>query len=376
MLHRAHMIQSRQRLVELVRELRDADTLGLDVEGDGLYRYRSRLCTLQIGDANAVEVIDALAIEDLSPLAPLLGEDGPRKVLHDVSFDRKMLETRGLPLGHVFDTSVAARFLGETSTGLATLLDARFGVKLNKKYQKADWGERPIDDDRLAYLVADVRHLPALAAQLEEQAAALDLLEEIDDETRYAMERALDPEVVRAPWTRIKGVRELRGEGLAILRALADAREREAEAANVPPFRIASNRVLFEAARRRPKRLKDLRRIRGLSKIPSATLEGALAAARRDGPPTDELGGSVPPSEERAERKLREKALSKWRKAEADVRGVVEQAVLPGHCLRDLARVSDLSEAGIAQIRGIGRKRVERYAAAWVELLLAADASG
>ena len=376
MLHPGHMIQSRQGLVELVSELEGRGTLGLDVEGDGLYRYRSRLCTLQIGDADGVAVIDALAIDDLSPLAPLLDSGGPRKVVHDVSFDRKMLATRDLPLGGVFDTSVAARFLGETSTGLASLLEARFGVKLNKKFQKADWGERPIDDERLAYLVADVRHLPALAAQFEEQASALDLLEEIEEEARYAMDRALDPEVVRAPWTRIKGVRELRGEGLAVLRALADAREAEAEEADVPPFRIASNRVLFEAARRRPKRLKDLRRIRGLSKMPDDRLERALKAARRDGPPTTDHSDPAPPSEERAERKLREKALSKWRKAEADARGVVEQAVLPGHCLRDLARLSDLSEAGVASVRGLGDKRARRYGPDWIALLIAADASG
>jgi len=367
------MIQSRERLVELVRKLRDAETLGLDVEGDGLYRYRSRLCTLQIGDAEEVAVIDALAITDLSPLAPLLGEQGPRKVVHDVSFDRKMLATRKLPLANVFDTSVAARFLGESSTGLATLLEARFGVKLNKKYQKADWGERPIDEERLAYLVADVRHLPALASQFEQQGRELDLLEEFDEETRYAMDRALDPEVVREPWTRIKGVRELKGEGLAALRALADAREREAEEADVPPFRIASNRVLFEAARRRPRSIKDLRRIRGLSKMPKAALEEALVAARRDGPPTAGPTDPAPPSEERAERKLREKALSKWRKAQADARGVVEQAVLPGHCLRDLARLSELSASAVAGVRGLGQKRADAYGAAWIELLRAAD---
>ena len=366
------MIQSRQALVALVAELRDAELVGLDAEGDGLYRYRSRLCTLQIGVGDDVAVVDTLAIDDLSPLAPLLGEDGPVKVVHDVSFDRKMLATRDLPLGNVFDTSVAARFLGETNTGLAALLESRFGVKLHKKYQKADWGERPLDQPQLDYLVSDVKHLPALAKQLESRAVELDLLDEIHVETRYALERALEPEAVFQPWTRVKGARELSGSGQAIVKALADARERVAREADVPPFRIASNRVLFEAARRRPKRLRDLRKLRGLSDMPDGALRDALAAARRDGPPTIEKK-PAPPAERRAERKAREKALMAWRKAEAAAREINMQAVLPGHCLRDLAGVSTLDLAAIGAVPGLGEKRLARHGATWLGLLRGAD---
>lgn len=352
-----------------------AEVLGLDVEGDGFFRYRSRLCTLQIGDAASVDVVDTLAIEDLSAMARLLGPEGPVKIVHDVSFDNKMLASRGLPLGNVFDTSVAARFLGEPNTGLAALLAARFDVKLDKKYQRADWGARPLTDDQLAYLAADVVHLPELARQLREAAAAVDILEEIDEETRYAMDRALDPEVERAPWTRIKNARELSGQALAVLVALADVREEAARDEDVPPFRITSNAVLFEAARRHPRRVADLRRIRGLSALSDAALSAALEAAERDGPPSAEPSEPPPPPEVRAERKAREKRLGQWRTEEAKARRVDLQVVLPGHCLRDLAGMTAPDLEKIAATPGLGAKRLAKYGERLLETLRAADAA-
>lgn len=365
------MIRSREELVALLETLGGLARVGLDVEGDGLYRYRSRLCIIQIGDAERVAVIDALALEDLSPLAPFLSEEGPEKIVHDVSFDRKMLASRGLPLGRVFDTAVAARFLGEPSTGLAALLAKHFEVELDKKFQQADWGERPLDEERLAYLTADVRHLPALAETLTASARELGVLEEIGIETIYAMERALEPEKEREPWTRVKGARDLGAGQKAFLRALADVRESEAIARDVPPFRVASNRVLFEAARRRPKRVQDLRRVRGLRKLDDAHLERALSMAERDGPPNEEAP-DLPPPAVRAERKAREKALNSWRAEEAKARGVDVQVVLPGHCLRDLARLTDTSD--LAMISGFGAKRIELYGEPLLGLIRDADA--
>lgn len=348
--------------------------LGVDAEGDGLYRYRSRLCMMQICGGELEALIDTLALDDLTPLQPLLGEDGPLKVLHDVSFDAKMLDQRGLSLGRVFDTAVAARFLGEKSTGLAALLEKYFEVQLDKKHQQADWGERPLDEDQKRYLVEDVRYLPELAKLFEARAAELDVLEEIDEETRYAMRRALEPEVEREPWTRIKGARDLSGHALAVLVALANVREREAAQQDVPPFRVTGNRVLFEAARRRPRTLAQLRKIRGLRQLDDAQLLDALEAAERDGVPQEDAT-PPPPAEERAQRKAREKALTEWRKKEAAERGVNVQVVLPGHCLRDVAKIEQLEDEALASVDGFGKKRLARYGSTLLDVLRAADAA-
>jgi ribonuclease D len=364
------LIDDPDALGALAARLADAERVALDVEGDGLYRYRARVCTLQLSTGRESALVDALALESLDALSPLLAAEGPIKVVHDVSFDAKMLAQRGLGLGRVFDTAVAARFLGERSTGLAALLEKHFGVALDKAHQQADWGERPLSEAQVDYLLDDVRHLPALADEMEARARALDVLEEIEEETRYAMARALEPETPRAPWTRVKGARDLAPAQQAVLRALANVREREAEARDVPPFRVASNRVLFEAARRRPRAVKDLRRIRGLRRLSDARLQEALDEAQREGPPREEPPAPPPPPEDRAKRKAREKALTAWRAEEAERRGVDPQVVLPGHCLRDLAQLGDRDALG--HVPGLGDKRIARYGEALRALLAAA----
>ncbi|MBX3274067.1 MAG: ribonuclease D [Sandaracinaceae bacterium] len=370
------MIRSATALAALAEALAEAEVLGLDAEGDGFFRYRTRLCTLQLADGERAHVIDTLAIEDLSPLAPLLGPEGPLKVVHDVSFDRKMLASRGLPLAPVFDTAAAARMLGEPSTGLAALLEARFEVVLDKRHQRADWGARPLTDDQLAYLAADVVHLPALARELREAALALDVLEEIDEETRYAMERALEPEPVREPGSRIKGAMDLTPPARALLFALAEAREEVAREQDVPPFRVAPNAALLEAAKRRPRRAEDLRRIRGLHRMPSDALRAALAEAERRAAAPPEPPPPAPDPAVRRVLRARESALTSWRAAEAAARGVDVQVVLPGHCLRDLSALAVVDAASVAAVPGLGDKRVARYGERLLALLCDGSSRG
>jgi len=351
----------------LAGELAETSRVALDIEGDGFHRYRARLCTLQLGAGETVAVVDTLAVSGLAPLAALLGEGGPVKVVHDASFDARMLARRGITLARVFDTSIAARFLGETATGLASLLSRHLGVTLVKEEQQGDWGARPLSPEQIDYLVADVTHLVPLAALLEARLEACDLIEEVHEETRYMLARALDPEPVREPWTRIKGARELSPTSLALLAALADVREREAERRDVPPFRIAPNGALFEAARRDVREVGQLRRIRGLRGLDEEALASAIALSER-GPPVEEEP-AAPPPEERARRRAREKALSTWRRTEAERRGINEQAVLPGHCLRDLAGFNGVGLDALARVDGLGAKRIDRYGGALIALL-------
>ncbi len=354
-----------------VAELSKAPRVALDAEGDGFYRYRARLCTLQLATGARVDIVDTLAIEDLSALALLLGPTGPVKVVHDASFDARMLARRGLPLARVFDTAVAARFLGESATGLSSLLARHLGIDLAKEQQQADWGVRPLSEERLAYLVADVAHLLPLAALLEQRLAELDLLEEAEEESRYVLAKALEPEPERAPWTRIKGARDLPPSQLALLCALAEVREREAEQRDVPPFRVAPNGALFEAARRGVHDARALRKIRGLRDLDDARLTEAIELARR-GPPADPQPAPPPPPE-RSQRRAREKALIEWRRKEAERRGVDEQAVLPGHCLRDLASPDIRTQDDLARVEGLGAKRIARYGDALIAALSAAS---
>ncbi|XXY95757.1 ribonuclease D [Sorangium sp. So ce296] len=382
-------------LARVVERAARADALAVDVEANGLFAYRPRLCTVQLafreGDGVAVAIVDALRAP-VAPLAPLLGAAGPPKVLHDLTFDARMLAEAGAPLAGVRDTSVAARMLGRAATGLAALVSAELGVKLDKQLQQHDWGRRPLADAELRYLADDVLHLLPLDARLAEHGRALGIEDEIAEECAYKLASALGPpRDPRPAYARIKGAQALDPEGRAILRRLVLAREAAAEEADQPAFKIVAGEVLLELAQRRPTRADDVRAVRGAA----AGRAGGLVAAwlraieqgRGDGDvPEDEralFAQTRPSRREIAVRRAMETRIAAWRRAEAKARQVDEQVVLPGHCAQDLVEIALAGgRAGggavadaIARIPGLGARRLARYGAALAALVTAALAS-
>ena len=365
------IVENEEALEALVQRLADEPELAFDLEGDGLYRYRSQLCAVQLADAGGeVQVIDTLALADRSPLAPLLGKGGPRKIVHDVSFDARLLAENALELGNVFDTSVAARFLGEQKAGLAALLEKYFDVKLPKSKQSADWGRRPLRPEDLEYLAADVRHLLDLGERLESAVQEAGIEAEVRVETDYLLHRALtDEEDTRPPWTRVKGFDALDDVELAVLREVAAEREKAARKSDVPPFKIVGNRELLEMARRRPKNGAELAEIKGATRGRARRFKRVWLEAIRRGEaarsvPADEWAIAFPkppPREVRDRSKRLQRALTAWRDEEARAREVDRQVVLPGHCVRDLAAERPHDREALGAVPGLGEVRVERY---------------
>ncbi|WP_437972470.1 ribonuclease D [Sorangium sp. So ce260] len=382
-------------LARLVERAARADALAVDVEANGLFAYRPRLCTVQLafleGDDIAVAVVDALRVP-VAPLAPLLGAAGPPKVLHDLTFDARMLAEAGAPLASVRDTSVAARMLGFAATGLAALLSAELGVKVDKQLQQHDWGRRPLSDAELRYLADDVLHLLPLDARLAERGRALGIEDEIAEECAYKLATALGPpRDPRPAYARIKGAQALDPEGRAILRRLVAAREAAAEQADVPAFKVVASEVLLELAQRRPARADDVRAVRGAAAGRAASSVAAWLRAieqgRSDGDvPEDERAlfqPARPPRKELAVRRAMESRITAWRRAEAKARKVDEQVVLPGHCAQELVELAlarghaegAAVDAAIARIPGLGARRLARYGGALAALVTAAPPS-
>ncbi|APR77111.1 Ribonuclease D [Minicystis rosea] len=359
-----------------------AERIAVDVESNGLFVYRPALCVLQMAwpedGAMVVAVVDTLATS-VAPLARLFGEGGPIKVLHDLTFDARLLAEAGAPLARVRDTSVAARLLGHKATGLSALLATELGVHHDKRLQQHDWTRRPLRDAEIDYLAGDVRHLLALDERLEHAATAIDVEAEIADECTYKLTTALSPRQKPRPgYVRVKGAAALDAIGRAVLRRVWLAREAAAAKEDVPPFKVTSNEALLEVAQKRPASMEALRRIRGalagLAGRHAAAWLAAVAEGLRDGDTPEEeraLWSPAPPSrEEIARRRARESQVSAWRKVEAAQRGVDEQAVLPGHCAEDLVEALAAHDArpdeallreAIAQIPGLGSRRRERY---------------
>ena len=266
------MITDSAQLASLIEQIETADRVAVDTEADSLHSYREKLCLLQISvpapgsRANRVDadlsaapdresarpvcdfIVDPLANTDLEPLRRAL--EAREIVLHGADYDLRMLR-RGLNLAakRVFDTLIAARLLGIREFSLAALVKRYFGLTLLKGSQKANWAQRPLPARMAEYAINDVHYLLPLAEKLE---AELDRCER-RDWLQQSCQRAIELAAVARTrnqdelW-RIRGSGVIRGRAAAVLRALWQWREREAEKADRPPFHILRNEDLLEAA--------------------------------------------------------------------------------------------------------------------------------
>lgn len=374
------VVADAQGIADVARRLASIEVLPLDVESNGLHAYRAVLCTVQLalvedGAVREVFVIDAITAGDeaLAPLRALFGDDGPQKIVHDLAFDARILAKHGAPLGNVYDTAIAARFLGTPSTSLASLVSARLGVSLSKELQHHDWGARPLGEELHPYLAADVAYLPALAGSLRVDVEQKGIAEEVAAETRYRLETASaarDDDDPRPTYARIKGANDLDPLALSTLRHLAEVREKAAQRWNVPSFKVVGNDTLLMLSKKRPQSVPELRAMRGLDRGRGVSITGELLGAiqrgarDRDVPEAERAAFFTPPPPVPRElieaRRAREHRLTAWRRAEAKKREVDEQVVLPGHCLQEIADRAPTSREELATIGGIGAIRVTR----------------
>jgi len=111
-------------LAALVRRLGGIAEIAVDTEGDSLHHYPARLSLVQLAASGVgAWLVDPLAVDDLGPFGQVFGDPRTTTVLHAGDNDLVDLKRRhGLPFARVFDTSVAARFLGAPALGLDVLL--------------------------------------------------------------------------------------------------------------------------------------------------------------------------------------------------------------------------------------------------------------
>jgi len=242
------MIETDAQLAEILPALREVDRIAVDTEADSLHCYYEKLCLVQLSFGGNDYLIDPLAQLDLAPLSAALAEK--EIVLQGADFDLRLLRRSiNFIATRIYDTVIAARLLGIRAFSLAALVEQYFGVSLTKGSQKANWAKRPLPKHMAEYAMNDTRYLLPLAEKLEAQLRERGRLEWF----RQSCQRALEQTAVQRvrdedeTW-RITGAGTLDGRTSAVLRELWQWRDKEAQAADRPPFHILQNHLLLRAA--------------------------------------------------------------------------------------------------------------------------------
>jgi len=192
-------------------ELEGQVEIGVDLEGDSMFHYQEKVCLFQIATSSLNFVVDPLAVKDLSSLAPVFADDRVRKIFHGADYDiRSLYRDFAIEVRSLFDTQIAARFLGMKETGLASLLQDKFGVESDKRYQKKDWSRRPLPDPMLEYAVQDICYLLPLARTLRDELAEKDLLFCVEEECGLLAEVRPQPNKTKPFFLHFKGASRFR----------------------------------------------------------------------------------------------------------------------------------------------------------------------
>lgn len=242
-------VDNEQAMRDLLAWIAPLDRVAIDIEADSLYHYYEKVCLIQITGGGRNFVVDPLAEITLDALLGLLA--GKTLLLHGADYDLRMLRNSfGFrPAGRLIDTMIAGQLLGLEKLGLSSLVEQFFGEKLGKGGQKSDWSKRPLSRAQLHYAFNDTRFLPPLADHLLAELDRLGRTEWLTQSCAAAVAATAEdrPAEPLHDW-RIKGVRDLTPSQANFVRQIWQWREREAQQADRPPFKILDNENLMQLA--------------------------------------------------------------------------------------------------------------------------------
>lgn len=349
----------------LAARLRGLPLIAVDTEAAGFHRYFDRLSLLQISSREENFLVDPLAVSELAPLGELLADPEVETLFHDADYDVRILDRDlGFRVRGLWDTQIAAAFLGERSLGLGNVVEKYLGFRLPKEFQRADWAERPLSDGMKEYAATDTAHLPALrdrlGAALQERGRLAWAEEEFRrrEDTRWSGD-----EGEREAFLRIKGARDLTPRGLAILREVHAWREEVARGRDQATFRVLSNQAMLEMGLRPPRTEAALVAIGGVS-------PGLVQRRGRDILDAVERGEEVPdaklprfPRGERQERDpaldARVEALKSARNRRAEELDLDPGFVISRALLEAVGRSQPTTPDELAAVPGVRRWQVE-----------------
>jgi ribonuclease D len=248
---------------EVLALLADEPRYALDTEFHRERTYHPKVALVQLAWPGGIALVDPLAV-NLQPIATLFRGPGVA-VVHAAQQDLDVLTRAvGVVPNRLFDTQLAAGFLGHATPSLGNLLSAELGVKLPKADRLSDWLRRPLSAAQQTYAAADVAHLLELQDRLVAQLEDLGRLAWAEAECEELRIRPTGPGDPNDAWLKLKDVRTLRGRSRGVARAVAAWRERRAAELDLPVRFVLPDLAVLGIAQRPPTSTDELRQTRGV----------------------------------------------------------------------------------------------------------------
>ncbi len=355
-------IATPESLHKMISDLQTQTFVGVDTESNSLFAYRERVCLIQFSTPDLDYLVDPLALADLSLLAPLFVDSKIEKIFHAAEYDLICLRRDfGFNVVSIFDTMLASRILGRKNLGLGSLLMEFFEADSNKKYQRADWGKRPLSEEQKDYARQDTHYLIRLRHQLHDQLRAAGRLQLALEEFQRIVTAPLPAPSRKSTDWQISGSQKLTFRQKNVLHQLWLFREQAAEKRDVPPFKVLSNQNLLAVAAASPINPQALRSVAGLSGSIADRYQSSLLAAVQKG-----LRTAAAPTEPRRAKPSqiflqRLDDLRQWRTRKARQLELESDVILPRESLEAIARSNPPDLATLGTLLGVQKWRMEQF---------------
>ncbi|MCB0174779.1 MAG: ribonuclease D [Anaerolineae bacterium] len=358
-------------LNKLINVLSNESLVAVDTESDSLYSYFEKVCLIQFSTQHNDYLVDPLAV-DISDLAPFFADESIQKIFHAAEYDFLSLKRDyGFEFSNLFDTMLAARILGWSHYGLGSLLNKHFNLKLDKRFQRYNWGRRPLSKKALNYACLDTHYLIPLREiqikALNEQNRLQEAVEAFERMTQVEPTiKTFDPD----DFWRVKNSRELHPQEQAVLRELFILRDKIARKLDRPAFKVMNDASLVELARIQPLSLNALKQTKGLgSKLIQHNGLEILEAINQ--------GQAAPPPKYPANHHHRPddrilnryELLRRWRNDLAASRGVEPDVIMNNHALMSIAQKNPRTMGTLTKIGVLGDWQRETYGQRLLQVL-------
>jgi ribonuclease D len=280
-------VATQQELESVIDILCEQTRYAMDTEFHRERTYFPKLALLQLAWPGEIVLVDPLAV-DMGALRRLFDATSVA-VLHAAQQDLDVLThvCDAVP-SCMFDTQLAAGFIGYSTPSLTSLLQAELGVTASKGDRLTDWLRRPLTADQQTYAAGDVAHLLDLQDVLVAKLEALGRLQwafDACEELRVRPTGAADPEQA---WMRLKDVRVLKARSRGVAQAVAAWRERRAAAVDLPVRQVLPDLAILGIAQKHPANANELAQARGVEerhsrgRLGSEILDAVADGLRRE----------------------------------------------------------------------------------------------